>query len=182
MRPGPATRAALLSRKFWLPSFAWAKDHRATALRKVPRGDACLKLSLQGYGWAFPSFSKEGFLRRPLSPGSGALDMRRISPDDSLSKSPATPNPHRNRSRTSRAFDCLHCAAAGRLTQRQSEAPLCKNCGGGKVPVDGEGKARVYSRVDYEKSLNHRGHRGTQGSAGCDQGRDGSRDPSLRSG
>jgi hypothetical protein len=34
----------------------------------------------------FPSFSKEGFPRRPQSPGTGTLDMRRFSPDDSLSK------------------------------------------------------------------------------------------------
>jgi len=36
MRPGPATRTALLSRTFCLPSFAVAKDHRATALLRVP--------------------------------------------------------------------------------------------------------------------------------------------------
>jgi hypothetical protein len=29
---------------------------------------------------------EEGFLRRPQSPGTGTLDMRRISPGDSLSK------------------------------------------------------------------------------------------------
>jgi hypothetical protein len=34
----------------------------------------------------FPSFSEEGLLRRPQSPGTGTLDMHRISPDDSLSK------------------------------------------------------------------------------------------------
>jgi hypothetical protein len=48
--------------------------------------DAPLRLALQGYDSAFPSLLEEGFLSRPQSPGTGTLDMRRISPGDSLSK------------------------------------------------------------------------------------------------
>jgi len=44
------------------------------------------KLPLQDRNPALPSFSKEGFLRRPQSPGTSSLDMNRISPDDSLSR------------------------------------------------------------------------------------------------
>ena len=89
---------------------------------------------------------EEGFLRRPQSPGTGTLDMRRISPGDSLSrKSPATLNPCRNRFRTSHAFDCKHFAAAEKLTQRQTAAPLCKNCGAAKLPVERKGKVYFYS-------------------------------------
>jgi hypothetical protein len=39
------------------------------------------KITIQRFD---PSWKKN--FRRPLSPGTGALDMRRISPDDSLSK------------------------------------------------------------------------------------------------
>ena len=109
--------------------------------------DAHLKLALQGYDSVFPSSLEEGFLRRPQSPGTGALDMRRISPGDSLSRSPATLNPCRNRFRTSRAFDCKHFAAAETLTQRQSAAPLCKNCGAEKLPVERKGKVYFYSQA-----------------------------------
>src|ERR1019366_4444414 len=49
-------------------------------------------------------------------------------------------NPCRNRFRTSHAFDCKHFAAAEKLTQRQTAAPLCKNCGGAKFPVERKGK------------------------------------------
>jgi len=78
---------------------------------------------------------------RPRSPGVGTLDMRRIPPGDfTLGKSPATLNPCRNRFGTSHEFDCKHFAAAKKLTQRQTAAPLCKNCGGAKFPVDGKGK------------------------------------------
>jgi hypothetical protein len=48
--------------------------------------DAHLRLALQGYDSALLSSLEEGFLRRPQSPGTGTLDMRRISPGDSLSK------------------------------------------------------------------------------------------------
>jgi hypothetical protein len=44
-----------------------------------------LLLALQGYDFALPSLLEERFLR-PLSPGTGTLDMHPISPDDSLSK------------------------------------------------------------------------------------------------
>jgi len=96
---------------------------------------------------------EEGFLRRPQSPGTGTLDMRRISPGDSLSrKSPATLNPCRNRFRTSHAFDCKHFAARRKLTQRQTAARLCKNCGGEKLPVEREGKVYFYSRAAWQTS------------------------------
>ena len=39
-----------------------------------------LKLALQGYDSAFPSLFSEEFLRRPLSPGTSALDVRRFFP------------------------------------------------------------------------------------------------------
>ena len=52
-----------------------------SALQRRP-----LRLALQVRTLAFPSLLEEGLLRRPLSPGTGALDMRRISPSDSLSK------------------------------------------------------------------------------------------------
>jgi len=42
MRLGPATQAALLSRTFCLPSFALAKDHRATC---TPKSAACFRCS-----------------------------------------------------------------------------------------------------------------------------------------
>jgi hypothetical protein len=45
-----------------------------------------LKLALHGYSSALSSSLEGGFLRRPQSPGAGTLDMRRISPGDSLSK------------------------------------------------------------------------------------------------
>jgi hypothetical protein len=57
-----------------------------TALRKVPRIDAHLRLALQDQDRALPSLLEEGFLRRPQSLGTSTLDMRRISPDDSLSR------------------------------------------------------------------------------------------------
>jgi hypothetical protein len=63
-----------------------AKDHRATALRKVLCIDAHLKLALQGSDSALSSSLEGGFLWRPQSPGTGTLDMHRVSPDDSLSK------------------------------------------------------------------------------------------------
>jgi hypothetical protein len=44
--------------------------------------DAHLKLALQSYDSALPSFSEEGLFRRPQSPGTSALDMRRFSPGD----------------------------------------------------------------------------------------------------
>ena len=47
--------------------------------------DARLLLALQVKDFALPSLSEERFLR-PLSPGTGTLDMHQISPDDSLSK------------------------------------------------------------------------------------------------
>ena len=147
MRLGPATQAALLSRTFCWPLFAVAKNHRAPALRRAPCLDAHLKLAPQSYDSTFPPFSKEGFLRRPLSPGTGTLDMHRFSPDDSLSrKSPATLNPCQSCFRTSHAFDCKHFAAAEKLTQPQTAPPLCKNCGGEKLPVERKGKAYFYSR------------------------------------
>jgi len=109
--------------------------------------DAPLRLALQGHDSALSSSLEGGFLRRPQSPGTGTLDMRRISPGDSLSrKSPATLNPCRNRFRTSHAFDCKHFAAAEKLTQPQTAAPLCKNCGATKLPVEREGKVYFYSR------------------------------------
>ena len=90
-----------------------------------------------------------GLLRRPRSPGTGALDMRRISPGDSLSrKPPATLNPSRNRFRTSHAFDCDHFAAPLKLTQPQIAPPLCKNCGARKLPVEAKGKLSFYSHRD----------------------------------
>jgi len=52
----------------------------------VPCRDAHLKLALQGYDSARSSSLEGGFLRRPQSLGTGTLDMRRISPGDSLSK------------------------------------------------------------------------------------------------
>jgi hypothetical protein len=39
-----------------------------------------LKLALQGYDSAFPSLFSEELLRRPLSPGTSALDMRQFFP------------------------------------------------------------------------------------------------------
>src|SRR5208282_4686217 len=56
------------------------------ALRKVPCRDAHLRLARQGYDSTLSSSLEGGFLWRPQSPGTGALDMRRISPGDSLSK------------------------------------------------------------------------------------------------
>jgi len=44
---------------------------------------AAMPLNLRsGSDSAFPSSLEEGFLRRPQSPGTGTLDMYRISPDD----------------------------------------------------------------------------------------------------
>jgi hypothetical protein len=63
-------------------------------------------------------------------------------PDDSLfEKITATLNPCQSFFRTSHAFDFKHFAAAGTLTQPQSDPALCKNCGGEKLPVEREGKA-----------------------------------------
>ena len=43
-------------------------------------------------------------------------------------------------------FDCEHFAAVGKLTQWQSAASLCKNCGAKKLPVERLGKVYFYSR------------------------------------
>jgi len=87
-----------------LLSSARAKDHRAAALRRVQRIDAPLRLTLQDKDSTLPSFLEEGLLRRPRSLGTSALDMRRISPGDSLSWSPTALNPCFNSFRTSHAF------------------------------------------------------------------------------
>jgi len=116
MRPGPATRAALLSRTFCLPSFAVAKDHRASALLKECHAfDAHLRLAPQGYDSALLSSLEGGFLRRPSSPGAGALDMHRIPPVIHSRENHrqhwilvGTDSEHH-------AFDCEHFAAAGKL-------------------------------------------------------------------
>jgi hypothetical protein len=130
-----------------MPFFAGAKDRGTAALARALSIDDHLKLALQGSDSALPSFLEEGLLRRPQSPGTGTLDKGRISPGDSLSrKSPAPPNLHRNRFRTSHAFDCKHLAAGEELTQRQSGLGLCKNCGAVKLPVEEEGKASFYWR------------------------------------
>ena len=105
-------------------------DERSSRHRtpKSAARNAHPKLTLQVTVRHFPSSSKEGFLRRPLSPGTGALDMRRISPGDSLSD-------HRQRRTLSQQiqnisrFDCEHFAAAENLTQPQIPSSLCKNCG-----------------------------------------------------
>jgi|GEM_PF-5617243 len=68
-----------------------------------------------------------------------------------LEKSPATLNPGRNRFRTSHAFDCKHCAAGEKLTQRQTAASLCKNCGAEKLPVEREGKSGSLFVLRFEK-------------------------------
>ena len=97
-----------------MPSFTEAKDHRATALRRVPRIDAPLRLALQDQDPALPSFLEEGFLRRPQSLGTSTLDMRRISPDDSLSRN------HRQRQTLVRT-DSEHLTLLTASTLRQSE-------------------------------------------------------------
>jgi hypothetical protein len=103
------------------------------------------KLSLHGYSSALSSSLEGGFLRRPRSPGADALDMRRISPGDSLSKITGDAEPLSNSFRTSHAFDWKHFAGVKRLTQLQSAARLCKNCEGEKLPVERGGKVQFYS-------------------------------------
>jgi hypothetical protein len=61
MRPRPATRAALLSWTFWLLSFALAKDHLATALRRMLCIDAHLKLAPQVWNSALLFLSEEEY-------------------------------------------------------------------------------------------------------------------------
>jgi hypothetical protein len=63
------------------------------ALRKAPCRDAHLRLALQGYDSALSSSVEGGFIWRPRSPGTGILDMRRISPGDSLSKATGNAEP-----------------------------------------------------------------------------------------
>src|SRR5450759_1595197 len=87
-----------------------------------------------------------GISEEAAKPGHRHTGHAPNSPGDSLSrKSPATLNPCRNRFRTSHAFDCKHFAAAEKLTQRQTAAPLCKNCGAAKLPVERKGKVYFYS-------------------------------------
>jgi len=67
------------------------------------------------------------------------------SPDDSLSRSHRqTLNPLSEQIQNISRFDCKHFAAAGRLTQPQTAAPLCKNCGAKKLPVERKGKVYFY--------------------------------------
>jgi|SRR5580658_3116987 hypothetical protein len=64
----------------------WRKIIAQPALRRVLHAfDAHLRLALQGYDSALPSFLEEGS-GRPQGPGTSALDMRQISPGDSLSR------------------------------------------------------------------------------------------------
>jgi hypothetical protein len=147
MRPGPATRAAFVIVDVLKAVFRLDERSPRKRTRKRANIDNRLKLALQDPDSALPSLLEEGLPRRPQSPGTGTLDKGRISPGDSLSrKSPATPNPNGNGSRTSHAFDCKHFAATEERTQRQSGARLCKNCGAVKLPVEGKGKASINSR------------------------------------
>jgi len=139
MRLGPATQAALLSRMFLTAVFRRCERSSRNRTPGSAMHRFSLRLTLQGRIRRFHPPWKKDFMRRLLSPGTGTLDMRRISPDDSLSRSPATSNPCRNRFRTSHAFDCKHFAGVEGLTQRQTAASLCKNCGGMELPVEEEG-------------------------------------------
>jgi hypothetical protein len=144
MRLGPATQAALLSCTFCLSSLAETRNHRATALRGVLCPDAHPRLALR-LKFSISILLVRKTLRRPQSPGTGTLDMRRFSPGDSLSKITGNAELLSNSCRTRHAFRFKHIAARARLTQRQIGPPLCKNCGAKKLPVEREGKARRYS-------------------------------------
>jgi hypothetical protein len=77
------------------------------------------KLALHGYVSAFPSFSKEGLLRRPLSPGTSALDMRRFFPPVIHSReTTGNAEPLSQQFQNISRFDCKHFAIAEKLTQR----------------------------------------------------------------
>jgi hypothetical protein len=90
---------------------------------------------------AFPSFSKEGLLRRPLSPGTNALDMRRFFPPVIHSReTTGNAEPLSQQFQNISRFDCKHFAIAEKLTQRQTAPLLCKNCGAAQLPVEGKGK------------------------------------------
>jgi hypothetical protein len=149
MRPGPATQAALLSRTFRNPSFACAKDRRtmAHALVKVHSDRRSPEACASGLGFGASILLGRRTSEEAAKPGHRHTGQGPNSPGDSLSrKSPATPNPNGNGSRTSHAFDCKHFAAAEELTQRQSGVRLCKNCGAVKLPVEGKGKVCFYWR------------------------------------
>jgi hypothetical protein len=85
----------------------------------VARADDILKLALHGYVSALPSFSKEGLLRRPLSPGTSALDMRRFFPPVIHSReTTGNAEPLSQQFQNISRFDCKHFAIAEKLTQR----------------------------------------------------------------
>ena len=80
MRPRPATRAALLSWTFRLPSSAGGERSSRNCTHKSAMQRCSPEACASGLRFSASTLLEEGFLRRPQSPGTGTLDMRRIPP------------------------------------------------------------------------------------------------------
>jgi hypothetical protein len=75
MRPGPATRAALLSRIFCLLLSPWAKEHRVPALVRAHNPTMLPEACASGFRFGASILPwKGGFLRRPQRPGTSSRE------------------------------------------------------------------------------------------------------------
>ncbi len=140
MRPGPATRAALLSRTFLTAVFRQGERASRNCTGKGAMHRCSPETCASGLGFGVSILLGRRISEEAAKPGTGTLDMHRISPGDSLSGNHRQRRTLVNRFRTSHAFDCKHSAAGGKITQRQSAGVLCKNCGAEKLPVERQGK------------------------------------------
>ncbi len=139
MRPGPATQAALLSRT--LPTAtAIFRQGRKIIAHRTPKNAVrrCHpRFAPQGCHSALPSALEGECWRRPQRPGTGSLDMNRISP---------AIHPRGNHRRAefwsaalqehTRALTASTVPQTTSPLQRESTGLLCISCGGGNVLVD----------------------------------------------
>ena len=157
MRPGPATRAALLGKMFCPCSTheAWGSAASVTALRREQRTHAfsrsplakrTSRINLQHCGGRQPVLPcVEDSVRRPQRPGTSAPKRILEEPSwqftlENYQEPPTLPQCSGRVYRTSR-LNVTHSALRIAQHQEKSHASLCRNCGCQRFLVETAGKA-----------------------------------------